>query len=555
MNGAALALSVAAVITGVGDIRAIETAGEVRWVGTTGGLVRIEGDSQRTLTPFDGLPDGTVRSLLVVGEELLVGTDRGLAVLDAEDGRLLRNLAAGHRITSLTVHHEVLFFGTDRGVYRVQENAVEEVDALGHVRDLASLPDGLYVATATRGTRRCEVVGQRSEGSRRCRRLYGHRMVWDLATDGTAVWAVTSEGLERFVQGRRRYARELPAAKRLVAHGIRVATVAEGRLLLGGVGGAWRFDGRRFQSVADTGARIVQVLGTSDDLVLGTNDGLRLGETSNTRWLLDGGLPSNDLTSIARTSEGLFIGTFRHGLVLLRDDGSVTTFDERHGLVDSRVNRLAVLGDKLWIATDRGVATRSHGRFQMAGLLGRHVSFVEVADASVYAGAGDDVFVHTDRGFIRVEQPGGRVQDLVGGSRLSIGSAEGLAVRGRNGTFELATSDGTLPDDWVTAVEYVDGSLFVGTYNAGVTRIEQNVASVAVPDVWVNAGAMRAVGRVLLVGTLDEGLVQLGTDGPTFLTTADGLPDNDVTSVFAEPDGTVWIATRGGLARLSRSIL
>ena len=80
MSALLLAAQVLAVLTGTADARALVTdPGGTVWVGTTGGLVRAEGDSTEVYTPRDGLPDGTVRSLLRKGPTLWVGTDRGVA--------------------------------------------------------------------------------------------------------------------------------------------------------------------------------------------------------------------------------------------------------------------------------------------------------------------------------------------------------------------------------------------------------------------------------------------------------------------------------------------
>jgi ligand-binding sensor domain-containing protein len=37
----------------------------------------------------------------------------------------------------------------------------------------------------------------------------------------------------------------------------------------------------------------------------------------------------------------------------------------------------------------------------------------------------------------------------------------------------------------------------------------------------------------------------------TQLTTADGLPSADVTDIIPDGDGAAWVATRGGLARIT----
>ena len=99
-----------------------------------------------------------------------------------------------------------------------------------------------------------------------------------------------------------------------------------------------------------------------------------------------------------------------------------------------------------------------------------------------------------------------------------------------------------------------------GTYHGGLSffdgrafRIErEGPAPSGIPSGWVNPHAMRRIGDALYIGTLDRGLV-VGRPGAwTRMTTTDGLPSNDVTAVLPADDGSVWVGTRGGLARIAR---
>lgn len=68
-------------------------------------------------------------------------------------------------------------------------------------------------------------------------------------------------------------------------------------------------------------------------------------------------------------------------------------------------------------------------------------------------------------------------------------------------------------------------------------RVEPGAAGM-----WVNPGALAVVADRVLVGTLEAGLWMDGIR-------MSGLPDEDVTAIAATAGG-LWIATRGGLARL-----
>ena len=96
-----------------------------------------------------------------------------------------------------------------------------------------------------------------------------------------------------------------------------------------------------------------------------------------------------------------------------------------------------------------------------------------------------------------------------------------------------------------------------GTYHGGLSigdgerfRIVREGQG-GLPSGWVNPHAIRRVGGDAWIGTLERGLV-VGRPGAWHhLSTADGLPSDDVTDVLADRSG-VWVATRGGLARLTR---
>ena len=117
-------------------------------------------------------------------------------------------------------------------------------------------------------------------------------------------------------------------------------------------------------------------------------------------------------------------------------------------------------------------------------------------------------------------------------------------------------SSGDLPVDWVTALAVHGGRLVAGTYhgglswrNAGGFRTEGEAQGL--PAGWVNPHAMKTIDGKLWIGTLERGLL-IGNRGSwTHLQLRNGLPSDDVTDFLADGD-SVWVATRGGLARVER---
>lgn len=533
-----LLIQVLSVLTSTHDVRALAEHDGALWVGTTGGLVRVRGDERRVFTPLDGLPDGTVRALFSDAGDLWAGTDRGAVRVRFTDGALIVGdvVGAGLRVEALARHAGVLYLGTTTGLFAFDADVLRALDGDDHVSALASTPAGLYVATVGHGTYRVTPSGRH--------RLRGDLLAWALAVRGDEVWVATSRGVDRYM-GERRHQDALTRASRLLpVADVRALHFEDDALVVGTLGaGAFRWDGRAFTPLAEVPhtAR-VQALGGD---AVGTDQGL-IGTH-------EVGLPDNDLSALARTREGVWVGTFRHGLACIHADGHVTRFGEADGLVDERINRLAVDAEgDLWVATDRGVVERTAGAFHLRGLLDRHVFALGFVDGAVHAGAGDHAFRFEGRDFERIDQPGVRPQDFaMAGRSLLVASAEGLA-RNDTGTWSLtqAGNDTALPDDWITAVAARHGDVFVGTYDAGVARVRDGEIEALLPDLWVNAGALVALHHGLAVGTLDDGL-WLERDGEwQTLRTSEGLPDDDVTAILPAGDGTLYVATRGGLAHV-----
>ncbi len=549
-----IAAQVLAVLTGTADTKALhaDEDGTV-WAGTTGGLVRADGESRLVFTPADGLPDGTVRALLRKGDTLWVGTDRGVAECTT-DGDTLRvdSVHGGRlRVEALAIHDGRLWVGATTGLFVREGDALRQLPRFERVSAIASAGDSLYVASPGHGV-------YQLRGERR-RRLRGDRLAWGLAMDGDQLWVATSRGLETYRGRRRLPSPAVRASRRIAGRDLRAVRIHEGAPVVGSFGGgAWRFDGRRFVAASGvpTDARVQTLAIGPSGWLAGTPEGVR-GRRAPAN---EATLPDNDLSALARTAEGLWIGTFDHGLVLRGDDGSFQTFDEAGGLLDDRVNRLAVDAEgDLWVATDRGVVERQGDGFELRGLLDRHVFALGFVDGAIHAGAGAEVFAFVDGAFRRVDQPGQRPQDFAerGAGGVLVASAEGLARR-TEGRWALTTSDDGLSDDWVTAVAVASDAAYVGTYASGVARMTEERVEILREDLWVNAGALAWLpdpsgDHRLAVGTLDDGLWLHDASSGDWarLGTAEGLPDDDVTAVLSNDDGTLWVATRGGLARVA----
>lgn len=604
------AVRVTRVWAATSDVWDIATSAERTLVATSGGLVeRREGRVVRVLGVRDGLPGQRVRSVSLVGEEAWVGTVEGLAVVAWSEGGAPRVV---RRVDLPRVARVVRFGGADvwiasagRGLFRLVHGAdpVARGDAPGApVRvslgraaeratpsDLLVRGDELWVATQGDGILRVS-----ADGTLRGRVPLGPAaaadIVWDLAPDGARVLVGTAAGLRVIGEDGRVDATDarLPTAGRLRVSDVRAVLPASGATWVATWGaGAFRIDpgARAPAAVTCAGCDRVRALAPDADAVLVGHDA-GLGRVTPGRGpaevLATGGLPSSDVTALAQGLGALWIGTFGHGLARMGEHGPVAMerATTRWGM-DRRVNDLAVTRDAsgretLWIATARGLWAHDGMRFwpiESVGSPGQGYVMDLHVDA---AGA---LWVASSRSLCRLAagrwtswQTVGRYEleklhavTTDGQGRVWLGALHGLYVLDpRTGALgRYSVSSGALPMDWVTALAATPDGVVAGTYSGGlvwfgaegpVTEREaagRGAAAGALPSGWVNPHAIARAGDAILVGTPGGGLLVGRRGAWRSVGPRQGLPASDVTATLPAGPGELWVATRGGLARVS----
>ena len=115
--------------------------------------------------------------------------------------------------------------------------------------------------------------------------------------------------------------------------------------------------------------------------------------------------------------------------------------------------------------------------------------------------------------------------------------------------FSMASGD--LLDDWVTALAVDHGTVYVGTYNAGVTAISlgSNHAT-QLGGGYVNFGGLLVRDRTLFAATMAGLFARRLGGGEAFRSLPKAAPGRDVTAVVPADRG-LWVASRRGLSRFS----
>jgi len=333
------------------------------------------------------------------------------------------------------------------------------------------------------------------------------------------------------------------------------ATVSGGDLLIGTfAGGLLKFDGANFAEIKPNGERIARV------------------------------------TCVVSDGPRLYVGTFDNGVWLFENDtwSHVTSAD---GLSSDRVVGIAATGDRVYIATDLGLAvhdpsgTRSVADEPM-------LSDVVFANGRLLVAKASGELMRFEKTLDAVSERSG-LQDTrlaTAGDRLFQISASGIAEidNGHLGTFYKPDSE-PLTDNFVSALALDRGvELWVGTFRSGIDVISgatdktRHLESDAVREInflQANGGGMSAAttaGLVVLGSDLKirqnltktdqlpsnsithftgdtiataKGLAFLNKGRPTVLSTVQGLPSNSVYTTLQVGD-KLYVGTLGGLSEI-----
>lgn len=488
----------------------------VVWVGTWGeGLVR-QGAGRRRAVPFE---DGAVAA-----------TKRGAAA----------------RVTSIERRGETLMVGTAAGLFELDPNVASPSlrdsslrDGGGLVHGLLETPAGLWIH---------ELNGSyRANASGPALRVGAHD-VRDSARVGNAVWLATYDaGLVVANTTSSSPADTGPLLGIDVGRG-----ASSGRACAVGPDALWiKTDGAApWQRVEPGGlpsGDVAALLETEDGLWAGTFDrGLSVRAHGSSTWRDVSGVDAevNALAAVPGVP-GVFVGT-ADGLYHVRpgpsgDAHEVQRFDVKSGLPSARVQALQTFDDgSLVVGTSRGIARLRNGR----------LAPVRGAQAwSVFALATEpdgSLWIGTTKGLVRLDASGHKLYFSMLGSQL--------------------------PDDWITALAFgPQGSLFVGTYAAGVVRLSPGTSgphaskgrawararSSALGGGRINIAGLTVRGTTLWAATMDT-LLSTSLDGPKagrWTRHAEATLGRDATALVFEEGETApsYVAGRRGIVEYEKT--
>jgi Signal transduction histidine kinase len=265
----------------------------------------------------------------------------------------------------------------------------------------------------------------------------------------------------------------------------------------------------------------------------------------------------------------LIVGTSGDGVFWFDRSGK---WQRLSGLAHNTI--LSLLMDRegnLWVGTDGRGLNRIRRQLQVFDVAEseRNVqSLCEDTNGVLWAISGNELVSlnHGRRSAYPVEQTvPGRPHDLPDGAVLVDSQGRIWAGDGFGGVLQLR--DGLLRPDpdsrfirrYVFALfEDRTGKLWLGAQNGLFVRDGNTWKPFPIP----NLSSSRAVHAIvqdaegnLWIGTEGAGLQCLRQGGCETLNRTNGLPSNNISSLFLDHDAVLWIGTSGGLARYSRGKL
>ena len=332
-------------------------------------------------------------------------------------------------------------------------------------------------------------------------------------------------------------------------------------------------------------ATVEQFLAVGDSRYALASDGLLVLEADGQwQWILGrralgnsgSQLTDRDVSALMVGSDGrLWVGYFDRGLdVLAAAGGAVNHVENEHVFCVNRIVEDMKHGS-VAVATANGLVLFDNDGRQKQ-VLGREAGLIadHVTDVALY---GDGMALGTPAGITFLDNTGahslyafqglvnnhvyalGASQDQTGQDQLVAGTLGGLSLlAGGQIRRNLTTATSGLKHNWITGLASVGNEWLVGTYGAGVLRLgaDGKVTSTEAtrPGVVVNPTAMVADGRVVLAGTLGQGLLVGDASGTRWRTVSAGLPSLNVTAL-AIRNGQVYVGTENGLVKISEDKL
>jgi ligand-binding sensor domain-containing protein len=510
------------------------------WIATAGaGLLRFDGAAFEQILPANAAARSLTSVLPLASGRILLGTEKaGVLVWDGKALTELHPSLAGFHVTALAGSEADLWIGAlDRGALRWHAGQLDRFT------ESSGLPDA---------------------------------QVLSLAVDGPTAFVGTALGAAEFRDGR--FTRVLAPgifAQTLLVHAdtLHIGTLEEGIVDVALAAAKSRPRARILASAEGAITRLVELNNriyalTENALYQRRPDGAL--EPALDRTVQPSQLTDRNISALAFDRAGrLWVGYFDRGLDILEP-----SLDRARHIEDDRVfcvNRIVTEDERgvTAVATANGLslfdasAQLRQTLTKSDGLIANHVTDVllraEGKNVAITAATPAGVTTIDDAGTSSLYAFHGLVNNhayalAASGSRILVGTLGGLSILDSGVvTASYTTANSGLKHNWITAIARVDADWFLGTYGAGILKLDSAGRWSAFADlkspVEINPNAMLVTSRAVYAGTLGQGLAVFNRASERWARITTGLPSANITALAAG-GGYIYIGTDNGLSRV-----
>ncbi len=273
------------------------------------------------------------------------------------------------------------------------------------------------------------------------------------------------------------------------------------------------------------------------------------------------GLSQSQVYDVVQDQNGLIWAGTRGGGVSIYDGHRFTSLNSKSNLEGTYINCFLLDPQgRMWVGTDNSLERFDGSQFIRFKELQSNLSVNALAnyDEAVFIGCSSGLFKHDISGISEIEE-------LQGLSVVALCSTEsGLMGAVEEGLFLwkarklnwLEIPEDITPDLVNVLFEDSKGTVWIGTYGEGVWKYDQNeFTKVQLPNTKgrVIFDVLERQNKEVWLASLDDGIFICGENGEVkSLNKENGLPVNQVRSLWEDDWGNVWIGTSGaGLAKFS----
>jgi ligand-binding sensor domain-containing protein len=509
------------------------------WIATAGeGLLTFDGRKLIQIRPNDQLSRSLSAILpLSSGRVLLGAVKGGVLVWDGQNLARYHSALNDLQVTALAGSEADLWVGTmDRGLFRWHAGQLD------HFAEAEGLPDPRILS---------------------------------IAVEGGAAYAGTALGVVEFRDGR--FTRVLASgffAKALLAKGdsLAVGTLDEGVLVVPLTVQKPRMRNTADASNLDSVERLFTLDGRTYALARGGlfEQSPKSGEFKKVFEMPGAVLADGNIAALAADRAGrLWVGYFDRGLDIL-DAGFARSrhIENEHVFCVNRIVHSSD-GGLSAIGTANGLVLMDASG-QQERVLGKAEGLIanQVTDILLRGDIGSpSITVATPAGLTTIDTAGttslyafhGLVNNHVyalaaSGTRLLAGTLGGLSILDSGVvSASFTTANSGLKHNWITSIVPVGADWFIGTYGAGVLKLDSSGRWSTFAD-WkasavINPNAMLVTDRAVYAGTLGQGLAIFNRGTGRWVFHTSGLPSLNVTALAAS-NGYLYAGADNGLVRV-----